>query len=205
MHVEAVVVDYIDADGCLSTWIIEPKKGDRVIIDKLSDIKKESRGKDRDIGPIRVYNKDECKAAKIERNLNTIYSEDERISFQFEHIELPVTSGMYYLLLPPGFKFSELHIVDPYDQKDGRVRNLDEFSSEDQLKELDHLRCHTVEDESSKIEYAEMQLRSSHDSFSFLLLGKAELYEKGVSDESIKKERYQQLVHRACHRIRLIP
>ncbi len=73
---------------------------------------------------LRIYNSDKCQLVSTTCKLKDFKIDNQgKINFCFEHMYVPVetsatgSSGIYNLILPLGFKFVELHIVDPFDIK----------------------------------------------------------------------------------------
>lgn len=94
--------------------------------------------------------------------------DNNAISFKFEHMGVPLsphytyTFGFYNFILPKGYKFTKLRIVDPYN-KEEKINDKREFCYNLKLdKELD-------------IQLIEMELRSRRDTFSFIVAGEAKL------------------------------
>ena len=71
--------------------------------------------------------------------------------------------GFYNFILPIGYRFTELHIVDPFDKR-GK-----------EIKEKKHFIYDVFYDSEKKMQVVQMQLRSGRGSFSFYLTGKASI------------------------------
>lgn len=185
MYLDGVMIDYLDPDGGLTTWNVRPNESsDSVVVDKLTDIVS-GKGDGRDAGGVRIYNSDSCVITKHETHLRRVSSDDHTLSFQFEHIGVPLTRGLYHLVLPVGFRLTEFRVIDPYDYYRNQMLTLDELSvgapgemvHEENFEEHDELQ-HTLNwDTVCNTQLARMEMRSNHGSFSFIISGEAELYE----------------------------
>jgi hypothetical protein len=85
--------------------------------------------------------------------------------------------GIYYFVLPFKYRLTDFHIVDPFDKP---------------LKPIEdrkHFQYQLHWDENKQMQIVQMALRSGRGSFSFILKGKAELFDSGALFlESIKSE-----------------
>lgn len=173
MYLDIVIIDYLNVDGSLSTYKILPLENrNRVVIDRLEDIYRDfRRGSEIDIGGVRIYNGSSCSIEKYEAKIrNFSFSENNEMLFQFEHMGIPVGSnreahgGFYNLLLPPNFKITDLHVVDPYDRT-----HAEPISKK-------HFRFNVIWDTACNTSLVKMDLSSGRGTFSFILLGKAKIY-----------------------------
>lgn len=181
MYLAVVLIDYISPDGVLTTYRITPLDDNgSVVIDRLHDIDMEFDSTDSiNIGGTRVYNASTCSIQIQQTKLRKfqVNESETAINFYLEHIGLPVGSprqgsgGFYNLLLPPTFKFTELHIVDPYDKTKPEVR------------QKRHYQYHTVWDTTCNTSLTTMRLSSRWESFSFMLLGQAKVFEPAKASE----------------------
>jgi len=127
MYLDIVLIDYLSPDGVLTTYRITPKSDhDRVVIDRIRDIDVDFKSPDSiNVGGTRVYDASTCSIRIQQARIRRFGASesDNSISFSLEHMGIPVRSqreahgGYYNFILPPNFKFTELHIVDPYDEK----------------------------------------------------------------------------------------
>lgn len=132
MYLAVVLIDYISPDGVLTTYRITPLGNhDSVVIDRLRDIDIEFDSVDSiNVGGARVYNASTCSIQIQQTKLRKyrVNESETAIHFHLEHMGIPVGSprqgsgGFYNLVLPPNFRFSELHIVDPYDKTHSEVK-----------------------------------------------------------------------------------
>lgn len=176
MYLDIILIDYIDLNGVLTTYRVTPKmQNDKVVIDKLDDIDINYICSDSiDIGSARIYNSSNC-SIQVQKSKIKKFSIDQAsksIFFSIEHKGIPVGSqrhgrgGYYNFILSPGFKFTNLHIVDPYD------------NSQREIERKKHFQFDVIWDTSCHTSLAKMFLTSSRGTFSFLLLGNAMLYEQ---------------------------
>jgi hypothetical protein len=175
MYLAVVLIDYISTDGILTTYRITPSDGHgSVVIDRLRDIDIKFDSPDSiNVGGARVYNASTC-SIQIQRTKLRQFRVNESetaIHFYLEHMRIPVGSprqgsgGFYNLVLPPNFKFTELHIVDPYDK------------THPEVKQKRHYQYDTVWDTTCNTSLTTMRLSSRWESFLFMLLGKAKVFD----------------------------
>lgn len=175
MYLDVVIIDYLDIDGVLYSYKITPKtKRERVRIDRLIDIFPNfHRRQEVDIGGIRIYNSESCSIALDETKLRSISTTEDSITFQFEHIGIPIGpsreahGGYYNLILPPNFRLTDIHLVDPYDSKHERI------------EDKKHFQYNVYWDKSCNTNLVTMELRSGRGSFSFIVKGSAQIFDKG--------------------------
>ncbi len=181
MYIAVALIDYISPDGVLTTYKITPLDDNAsVVIDRLRDIEIEFDSSDSiNIGGSRVYNASTCSIQIQKTKLRKFQINDSEtaINFYWEHMGLPVGSprqgsgGFYNLVLPPNFKFTELHIVDPYDKTNPEVQKKR------------HYQYDTVWDTTCNTSLTTMRLSSRWESFSFILLGQAKVFEPAKASE----------------------
>ncbi|MBK9924000.1 MAG: hypothetical protein IPP66_01795 [Anaerolineales bacterium] len=192
MYLDIVLVDYLNPDGVLTTYRITPKEsGEKVVIDRLRDIDTKFSSHDSmDIGGARIYNTSSC-SIQIQQTKLRKYSpmdSDGLIFFTLEHLGIPVGSqrqahgGYYNFILPPSFRFTDLHIVDPYD------------NNEHAIEKKKHFRSDVIWDTSCNTSLAKMFLTSSRGTFSFILLGRAKLYDGNNKSEFLNAQETQYAV-----------
>lgn len=184
MYLDIVLIDYIHPTGVLTTYRIIPKDSiNKVVIDRLRDIDMGYDATDAlNIGGARVYNASDCTIQAQETKLRrfSLYESNRTMFFTFEHMGIPVGSqrqghgGYYYLVLPPMFKFSDLHIVDPYD------------NSHNAIEQKKHFRYDILWDTSCNTSLSSMFLTSGRGTFSFILRGQAKLNEKNSNINYLK-------------------
>ena len=181
MYLAVVLIDYISPDGVLTTYRITPLGNhDSVVIDRLRDIDIEFDSVDSiNVGGARVYNASTCSIQIQQTKLRKyrVNESETAIHFHLEHMGIPVGSprqgsgGFYNLVLPPNFRFSELHIVDPYDKTHSEV------------KQKRHYQHDTFWDTTCNTSLTTMRLSSRWESFSFMLLGTARVFEPAKASE----------------------
>lgn len=169
MNLSIVISDFIGVNGELKTYKFIPKnEWNKVVVDRISDIHLDVKGNtDKDIGVLRVYNSDKCELISTMCRLKEteLFPEKEGFSFKFEHLGVPLESsrlgnqGFYYLVLPMGYSFTELYIVDPYDTKNEEISLKKKF------------RYDILHDYDKNIEIVQMELCSGRGSFSFIVQG----------------------------------
>ena len=192
MYLDIVLVDYLSPNGVLTTYRIVPKDSrERVVIDKLRDIDAKFSSPDStDIGGTRIYNTSSCSIQIQQTKLRRFSPIDSSgsIFFTLEHLGIPVGSerqghgGYYNFVLPPSFRFTDLHIVDPYDNR------------EHAIEKKKHFRYDVIWDTSCNTGLAKMFLTSSRGTFSFILLGKAKVFDSTDKAEFLNAQETQYAV-----------
>lgn len=171
MNLSIILTDFIDVQGVLKTYRFVPtNRYNRIVVDRLEDIYTDVKGNtDKDIGLLRIYNSDKCQLLLTQCKIKNFSCYSNQISFGFEHMYIPVESsgsggcGVYNFILPIGYRFTELHIVDPFDKK-GK-----------EIKEKKHFKYDVFYDSEKKMQVVQMKLCSRRGSFSFYLTGKASI------------------------------
>ncbi len=188
MNLNILLIDMLSEKGILDTFRFIPKNEyNRVVIDRLADIHQDVRGNsDKDIGLNRIYNSDKCELVKTQCQLKDYYKNDDDnyVEFTFEHMYVPIGSGggsagIYNLVIPYGYRLTEIYLVDPFDKSSTKLREKREF------------RYDIVWDDVKNIQIVEMDLRSRRGSFSFIVNGKmTKLENKGFDfvDSRIVKD-----------------
>jgi hypothetical protein len=181
MYLDIVLIDYLDLDGVLTTYRITPLEGhDSVVIDRLRDIDVSFDSPDSiNVGGARVYNSSTCSIQIQKTRINRFRSDNQGQvnAFGFEHMGIPLGrrshahAGYYNLVLPPGHRFTELHIVDPYDEQ-----NRETIRKK-------HFRYDVLWDTSCNTSLASMMLSSGRGSFSFILIGQSKVFKPGSDSE----------------------
>lgn len=192
MYLDIVVVDYLSPEGVLTTYRIVPKDSHgQVVIDKLRDIDMKFSSRDSaDIGGARIYNTSSCSIQIQQTKLRkfSLMDSDGSIFFTLEHLGIPVGSqqqahgGYYNFILPPGFRLTDFHIVDPYDNREHAV------------EKKKHFRNDVLWDTSCNTSLAKMFLTSSRGTVSFILLGKAKIYNFEAKSEFLNAQETQYAV-----------
>lgn len=187
MYLDIVLIDYLAPNGVLTTYRLIPNDArDRVVIDRLADIDMTFQSADAiNIGGVRVYNSSTCSIRAQQAKIRhfTAYDSDNSLTFGFSHIDIPVGSqrsghgGFYNLILPPGFKLTDAHVVDPYDR------------TQTELLKKKHFRHDIIWDTSCNTSLVSMFLTSSRGTFSFILFGKAKIFDASrMSEYLVSKE-----------------
>lgn len=184
MYLNFVMVDYLRPDGTLVNYAVEPSDGKSVIIDRLTDLDRDEPTAHVDTGGFRFYNTDSCEVKKNKATLRNVSLTDDTLAFLFEHINIPVSSGMYHLFLPPQFRLTDIHVVDPYDSEADRPRTIAEFDSDAAIERLDEFDYAVIWDPDSHVQLIRMELRSRHGRFSFVVSGEARVYDPEEDPDS---------------------
>lgn len=171
MNLSIVLTDFIDTQGILKTYRFVPtNEYNKVVVDKLGDICADVKGNtDKDIGLLRIYNSDKCQLLSTKCKIRNFSYNLGQMSFGFEHMYIPVEfsnyggCGFYNFILPIGYRFTELHIVDPFDKKNKNI------------KEKKHFKYDVFYDLEKKLQVVQMELWSGRGSFSFYITGKASM------------------------------
>jgi hypothetical protein len=180
MNLDIVLIDILRPDGILTSYKVRPTTGPRgLTMDRLRDIHPDRFGDaDLDIGGTRIYNASRCSIDKMTSRLRAfdLGEDGHSFHFQFEHMGVPLGpsrqahGGAYNLVLPPGWRCRSLFLSDPYDRKHEEVSRKKQFQFS------------VVWDPECSTQLAEMMMRSSRGSFSFVVAGTASLVAVDASD-----------------------
>jgi hypothetical protein len=164
MFLDIVFVEMLAQNGTRDSFIIKPKsKSDQIITESCRDIHPDSPNDKFDLGGNRIHNFDECTMKHL-KNIHQLKVISDEFSFKIKHEGIPVGSsgeghvGIYNLILEPGFRFTNLHIIDPFDNK----------HKDKEKKEFEY---QVFWDKKYEVQLVEMKLRSRRGSFSFVLNG----------------------------------
>lgn len=164
MFLDVVFVEMLAQDGTMNSYIIKPKsKNDQIITENYKDTHPDSPNDKFDLGGTRIHNFDECTMKSLKTKLQLKVSDND-FSFKIKHERIPIGSideghsGIYNLVLAPGLKFTNLRIIDPFDNK----------HKDKEKKEFEYL---VFWDKKYEVQLVEMKLRSRRGSFSFVLNG----------------------------------
>ncbi|HPK99704.1 MAG TPA: hypothetical protein PLZ39_17705 [Verrucomicrobiota bacterium] len=190
MNLDIVLIDVLRPDGVLTSYKVRPTTGPRgLTMDRLRDIHPDRFGDaDLDIGGTRIYNASRCSIDKSASKLRAFELGEDRHSFrfQFEHTGIPLGpsrqahGGAYNLVLPPGWRCRSLFFSDPHDRRHEDVSRKKRF----QFSVIWDPECST--------QLAEMMMRSSRGSFSFVVAGTASLVAADASDTRYVEARESQ-------------
>ncbi|MEP7009367.1 MAG: hypothetical protein ABJC13_03510 [Acidobacteriota bacterium] len=190
MNLDIVLIDMLRPDGVLTTYKVLPTAGPRgLTMDRLRDIHPERFGDaDLDIGGTRIYNASRCSIDKITSRLRALElgADGHSFRFQFEHMGIPLGpskeahGGAYNLVLPPGWRCRSLFFSDPYDRKHEDVSRKKQFQFS------------VIWDPDCSTQLAEMMMRSSRGSFSFVVAGTASVVAADPSDTQYVEARESQ-------------
>jgi hypothetical protein len=175
MFHDTVIVDYLSLDGTLTTYSITPKEADkRVVSARLQDIDSTHEVPNTvDIGSVRLYDSSAYTIQILEAKLSkqNFSLDNDLISFSWEQMNIPLRTvqdrkykGNYDFILPTGFRFTELHIVDPYDNSNKDIEHKKHFRNKIQWD----TKCNTS--------LVSMELSSKRSEFSFIIAGKAKIF-----------------------------
>jgi hypothetical protein len=181
MFHDTVIVDYLSLDGTLTTYSITPKEADkRVVSARLQDIDSAHEVPNAvDIGSVRLYDSSAYTIQILEAKLSkqNFSLDNDVISFSWEQMNIPLRTvqdrkykGNYDFILPTGFRFTELHIVDPYDK------------SSKEIEQKKHFRYNIQWDTKCNTSLVSMELSSKLSEFSFVLAGKAKIFTPDNND-----------------------
>lgn len=169
MNLTIVLIDILMPEGVCTSCTVRPKNRlEPVVIDRLRDIYHERfSDDDLDIGGVRVYNSSTCSIKKQRARLRAIKVEETGFSFRFEHRGIPIgqnsdyCGGTYNLVLSPEWRLQDIRIVDPYDHKHPLDESKKQFGYQ------------VIWDKQRNTQMVEMEMRSRHGSFSFIVIGTA--------------------------------
>lgn len=172
MNLDIVIIDFLSIDGKFTNYRILPNQGRRVLVDRLPDVYRSRAQNDVNIGGTRIYNSSECSIDEYQTRIRdfALDAEKQTIKFQFEHKGIPIGpsrnahGGLWNLILPPGWKLTQLYIVDPYD------------SSVEEIEQKKPFKYEVYWDTECDTQLIEMELRSGRGSFSFIVKGEASLF-----------------------------
>lgn len=190
MNIDIIVVDFLQTNGELTCFKIKSKNNDKKItIDHLKDIYPEYNSKNiLDIGSTRIYNSNDCEINKFLSRIRNVSMKNDEITFQFEHMYIPVGAsreahaGIWNFILPPGLRLTELFVSDPYD-KNEKVEKKKQFKYQ------------VLWDTECKTQVVSMELRSGRGSFSFIVKGKARLFNfKNNNDKFLQANEYDHII-----------
>lgn len=183
MNLNIVQIDTLTPDGILTSFKITPKqKHKRVLIDRVRDIRPDRFGDELDLGGTRIYNSKECSILRTDTGLRTFDANEKDISFQFEHLGIPLgpsnrgNGGIYNFILAPGFRLIDLYIVDPYDNNHENIKQKKQFEYK------------VIWDNECKMQLVEMFLRSNRGSFSFIVCGSFALTDSGIEHNFLEAQ-----------------
>lgn len=169
MYLNIMVIDVLKDEGFLDTYRFIPKdQGNQIVIDRLKDIHTDVKGNsNKDIGMNRIYNSNKCELVYTCCQIQNYKkcTSDNSVEFNMEHMHIPVGmgggyAGMYNLIIPIGYRLTEIYIVDPYDTKNKDIKKKKSF------------RFKTTWDKEKEVQLVEMELTSRRGSFSFWVYGK---------------------------------
>jgi hypothetical protein len=120
MHLDVVLVDYLEPDGKLTTFTITPgEEHRRVAIERLRDIRPGTLPRAAvDLGGARIYDSPRSVITCHSAMLRLIEQHNADLSFRFSHLGIPVSPysahclGAYDLLLAPGWRLTTLDIFE---------------------------------------------------------------------------------------------
>jgi hypothetical protein len=164
MFLDVVFVEMLVQDGTMNSFIIKPKsKNDQIITESYRYAHPDSPNDKFNLGGNCIHNFDECTMKHLKTILQLKVHDDE-FSFKIKHEGIPVGSldeghiGIYNLILAPGFRFTNLRIIDPFDNK----------HKDEEKKEFEY---QVFWDKKYEVQLVEMNLRSRRGSFAFILNG----------------------------------
>jgi hypothetical protein len=120
------------------------------------------------------------------------------MTFQFEHMGIPVGSGnrghggIYNFVLPPGWQFKSLKVVDPYDKKNSALELKKEF------------RYRVIKDTSCDTSMVDMTMNSGRGSFSFVTIGQAFLSSSTLETQSEMRVEEGEFAVNSLSRVQLL-
>lgn len=169
MYIATVIFDFINPEGIINSVKVNSKdNNDHIIIDRYEDIVKDEIYSNNDLSGTRIYNIEDCKINISESKIKSFKKEKSKFSFELEHMGIPLspnynyTRGYYNLVLPARYKFTKLVIADPY-------------SAGEKIKDKKQFKFNLKHDLKLDTQLVAMELRSSRDTFSFILSAEAEL------------------------------
>jgi hypothetical protein len=174
MYLELVKTDFLTLDGTVTSFTLTPLKDtngtNKIRVDSAVEFRRTREHKDKEIGSHIIYNFNDCNLETTTTppsNGFTIDSTKNSMSFEYSHMNIPLgpsnrgNAGRWNLLLPEGWRLTELYLSDPYDNKEEDVKKKKQFNYK------------VFWDTQNLTQLIEMDLRSRRGSFSFIVKGKA--------------------------------
>jgi hypothetical protein len=186
MYLKILLIDYLTADGVLTSYQVLPKhEGGAVVVDRLTDVSGSPFGShDKDVGGVRLYNSDKVEVLKIQTQIRAFERTGHSFAFGIEHMGLDVgfsrrsEGGLYYFIAPHGFRATDLFVSDPYDK----------LTNDDYERKQFTYTLHW--DTRFVSQVVEMNLRSSRGTFSFHLGGRFSPSREGVQFLACHEDEY---------------
>ncbi|MBD8591205.1 hypothetical protein IFT92_26055 [Peribacillus simplex] len=173
MYLEIVKTDFLSLDGTISSFTLTPQKdsvqSDKIRVDRVVEFERTRVNRDKELGGNIIYNFNDCTISRTDTPPNRNFQIDDingLFSFEYNHMNIPLgptnqgIGGRWNLILPKGWRLTELYIADPYHREE-RVEYKRQFR---------HSVCWDI---SNDIQLVEMELRSRRGSFSFIVKGTA--------------------------------
>jgi hypothetical protein len=180
MYLEVVLIDVLQSDGILKTYRYIPKHAsDTVVTDRLEDIDldfKSTKSMAHDRGSVRIYNSNKCSIDVFDTKPKKFTLGRRSMRFELEHMGIPLGSsrdsrrGIYNFLLGSGWRLTNLYVSDPYDNSTSEAESKRQFER------------NVYWDTKYHTQAVDILISSQRGSFSFILGGSAELYEKSDSN-----------------------
>lgn len=174
MYLELVKTDFLNSDGTVTSFTHTPKKDangtNKIRVDSSIEYKRTREHRNKEVGSHIIHNFIDCHLEKTITPPNKNYkidSTEKFMCFEYNHMYIPLgpsnrgNAGRWSLILPEGWRLTELYLSDPFDSRAEEVERKKQFN-------------HKVYwDTQNLIQLIEMDLRSRRGSFSFIVKGKA--------------------------------
>lgn len=119
MWFDLILIDKVFSNGAMLSAHIRYEGRDKITVDQLEDINAEFRAVNtKDLGPLRIYEKDKVKTTFLESQLRHFIYEPNQVMFQLDHFGIPVMSGYYAIIFPRGWRVAQLNVYDPYNKEE---------------------------------------------------------------------------------------
>ncbi|MED3984279.1 hypothetical protein P4646_09530 [Peribacillus simplex] len=173
MYLEIVKTDFLYLDGAITSFTLTPLKNrngtNKVRVDSAVEFTRTNEQNNKVLGGHIIYNLNDCNLEMTTIPPNTKFTFDSienSISFEYKHMNIPLgnlykgNAGRWNLILPEGWKLTELYLSDPY-------------HNEEDVKKKKQFRHSVFWDTQKHTQLIEMDLLSKRGSFSFIIKGKA--------------------------------
>ncbi|QNK46587.1 hypothetical protein H7F28_14510 [Brevibacterium sp. PAMC23299] len=170
MYLKLVKTDFITAEGELNTLTLEPNTAEHIRVDRAAEFRDLQSVKNKVVGGTVIYNLDECELKDPARKIMSLFhSNSNEISFTYDHKNIPLgkevwEKGIWNLILPQGWRLTELHVVCPYRPKNAKS-----------IEERRSFQYTVTWDQINQMQLVEMELSTGRKerTFSFIVSGKA--------------------------------
>lgn len=120
-------------------------------------------------GDLWIHNSEMCKVEKNRSDINIISANKGEIDFTFEHIDIPSSSVVYYLVFPVKHRLTGFHLLKAYDPRREKTRRVSDFDTAEDVTRLPDTRCNILWDTECQIQFVSRLFQMEE--MSFILSG----------------------------------